>query len=174
MTSAELLLHPVRLRIVQAMMGRTELTTKDLASRLPDIAPATLYRHVGTLVDGGVLEVVSERRVRGSTERSLRLREERASVDPGALELDDDALRAGFLAYLASLASMFDDYIAAPHGTLHDDLVSFRQLAVQATDEEWVSVLQRIRAAIEPLATRSTAPAGARRRMLATVSLPVD
>ncbi|UTT62151.1 helix-turn-helix domain-containing protein [Microcella humidisoli] len=174
MTSAELLLHPVRLRVVQAMMGRTELTTKDLAARLPDVAPATLYRHVGTLVDGGVLEVVSERRVRGSTERSLRLREERASVDPEALAHDDDALRAGFLAYLASLAAMLDDYLAAPHGSLQDDLVSFRQLAVQATDEEWLAVLHGIRAAIEPLATRADAPEGARRRVLATVSLPVD
>ncbi len=174
MTSAELLLHPVRLRVVQAMMGRTELTTKDLAARLPDVAPATLYRHVGTLVDGGVLEVVSERRVRGSTERSLRLREERASVDPDALAHDDDALRAGFLAYLASLAAMLDDYLAAPHGSLQDDLVSFRQLAVQATDEEWLGVLHGIRAAIEPLATRADAPEGARRRVLATVSLPVD
>lgn len=174
MTSAELLLHPVRLRIVQAMMGRAELTTKDLAARLPDIAPATLYRHVGTLVDGGVLDVVSERRVRGSTERSLRLREERASVDPDSLAHDDDALRAGFLAYLASLAAMLDDYVAAPHGSLHDDLVSFRQLAVHATDDEWLQVLHGIRAAVEPLATRTSAPEGARRRVLATVSLPVD
>ncbi len=174
MTSAELLLHPVRLRIVQAMMGHAELTTKELAARLTDVAPATLYRHVGTLVEGGVLEVVSERRVRGSTERSLRLREERASVDPDTLEHDDDALRAGFLAYLASLAAMFDDYVAAPHGSLHDDLVSFRQLAVHATDEEWLGVLQGIRGAIEPLAARAAHPDGARRRVLATVSLPVD
>lgn len=174
MTSAELLLHPVRLRIVQAMMGRAELTTKDLATRMPDVAPATLYRHVGTLVDGGVLEVVSERRVRGSTERSLRLREERASVDPETLANDDDALRAGFLAYLASLAAALDDYVAAPHGSLLDDLVSFRQLAVHATDEEWLGVLHGIRAAVEPLATRADAPVDARRRMLATVSLPVD
>lgn len=174
MTSAELLLHPVRLRIVQAMLGRAELTTKELANRMPDVAPATLYRHVGSLVDGGVLEVVSERRVRGSTERALRLREERASVDPDSLEQDDDALRAGFLAYLGSLAAMLDDYIAAPHGSLFDDLVSFRQLAVHATDEEWLQVLHGIRAAIEPLATRAAAPDGARRRVLATVSLPVD
>ena len=174
MTSAELLLHPVRLRIVQAMLGRAELTTKDLAARMPDVAPATLYRHVGTLVDAGVLAVVGERRVRGSTERSLRLREERASVDPESLANDDDALRAGFLAYLASLAAMFDDYVAAPHGSLHDDLVGFRQLAVYATDDEWRQVLHSIRSAVEPLAMRAAAPDGARRRVLATVSLPVD
>ncbi len=172
MTSAELLLHPVRLRIVQAMLGRGELTTKSLAEKLPDVAPATLYRQVSALVDGGVLDVVSERRVRGSIERSLCVRTEATSVDPG--DLDDVALRAGFLAYLASLASAFDAYLDGPRGELEADLVGFRQTAVVATDDEWRSALDAIRAAVVPLATRSTPPPGARRRVLATVTLPVD
>jgi DNA-binding transcriptional ArsR family regulator len=172
MTSAELLLHPVRLRIVQTMLGRGELTTKSLAEKLPDVAPATLYRQVGALVDAGVLEVVSERRVRGSVERSLRVRTEATSVD--AADLDDVTLRAGFLAYLASLASAFDDYLDGPRGELEADLVGFRQTAVVATDDEWRSALDAIRAAVMPLATRSTAPPEARRRILATVTVPVD
>ncbi|MBX9470411.1 helix-turn-helix domain-containing protein [Microcella sp.] len=174
MTSAELLLHPVRLRIVQAMLGRGELTTKALAEKLPDVAPATLYRQVGALVDGGVLEVVSERRVRGSIERSLRVRTEATSVDPDDPHLDGVTLRAGFLAYLASLASAFDDYLAAPRASLETDLVGFRQTAVVATDDEWKTALDAINAAFVPLVTRSSAPPEARRRILATVSLPVD
>lgn len=174
MRSAELLLHPVRLRIVQAMLGRGELTTKSLAEKLPDVAPATLYRQVSALVDGGVLDIVSERRVRGSVERSLRVRTEATSVDPGDLDLDDVALRAGFLAYLASLASAFDAYLDGPRATLEADLVGFRQTAVVATDDEWRSALDAIRAAVVPLAERPTPPPGARRRVLATVTLPVD
>ena len=163
MTSDELLLHPVRLRIVQAMLGRGELTTKSLAEKLPDVASATLYRQVSALVDGGVLEVVSERRVRGSIERSLRVRTEATSVDPGDPGLDEVALRAGFLAYLDG-----------PRGELEADLVGFRQTAVVATDDEWRSALDAIRAAVVPLATRPTPPSGSRRRILATVTLPVD
>lgn len=174
MTSAELLLHPVRLRIVQTMLGRDELTTRELAEKLTDVAAATLYRHVAALVDGGVLEVVAERRVRGTVERSLRLRTEAASVDPDDLTLDDLALRAGFLAYLASLASAFDAYLDAPRGTLEADLVGFRQNAVMATDDEWNSVLAAVRAAVTPLAARVSAPPEARRRLFATVSIPVD
>lgn len=171
MTSAELLLHPVRLRIVQVMLGREELTTKTLADKLPDVASATLYRHVSALVDGGVLEVVSERRLRGSVERSLRLRNEAASVDS---DVDDVALRGGFLAYLASLASAFDDYMSMPGGDLQADLVGFRQAAVFATDDEWKAALDAINAAVAPLVTRHESPPEARRRILATVSLPVD
>ena len=80
MGSAELLLHPVRLRIVQAFLGEGELTTADLRARLTDVSPATLYRQVATLAAGGVLEVAAERRVRGAVERTYRLRPERAAV----------------------------------------------------------------------------------------------
>lgn len=175
MTTSTLLLHPVRLRIVQAMLGRTQMTTRELAERLGDVAPATLYRHVAALVDGGVIEVVSETRVRGASERSLRLNLSRTSVDPDDEGLDDDErVRAGFLAYLASLASAFDDYLAAPRSTLEADLVGFRQVAVLATDDEWREVAATIRDALLPLIDRSEAPDGARRRILGTVSLPVD
>ncbi|WP_168915937.1 helix-turn-helix domain-containing protein [Microcella flavibacter] len=174
MTTADLLLHPVRLRIVQAMLGYPQSTTRELAERLGDVPVATLYRHVGSLIDGGVLEVVAESRVRGSVERTLRLDLARTSVDPSDDGLVDEArLRAGFLAYLASLASAFDDYFAAPRATLEDDLVGFRQVAVQATDDEWRVVAVTIRDALLPLVERSEHPEGARRRILGTVSLPV-
>src|SRR5215467_1711411 len=61
MASADLLLHPVRLRIVQAFLGDRALTTSALAGELADVPPASLYRHVAKLVragvhQGGVLE----------------------------------------------------------------------------------------------------------------------
>jgi DNA-binding transcriptional ArsR family regulator len=63
-TSADLLLHPVRLRILRAFLGDRALTTTELRTELPDVPPASLYRHVARLADGGVLSVVAERRVR--------------------------------------------------------------------------------------------------------------
>src|ERR1700761_6113480 len=86
MTTADLLLHPVRLRIVQAFLGDRALTTGDLRAELPDVAPATLYRHVARLVDAGVLAVVAERRVRAATERTYVLRVPAATIGPDELE----------------------------------------------------------------------------------------
>jgi hypothetical protein len=51
-----------------------KLTTADLRAELPDVPPTSLYRHLGHLIDAGVLEdVVSERRVRGTLERTYVL-----------------------------------------------------------------------------------------------------
>ena len=44
MASAELLLHPVRLRIVQAFLGDRTLTTADLRSELPDVPAVELMK----------------------------------------------------------------------------------------------------------------------------------
>jgi DNA-binding transcriptional ArsR family regulator len=64
----DLLLHPIRLRIVSAITG-DRVTAKDLAKALPDIPQTTLYRHIKVLVDGGLLEVVDEIPQRGTLER---------------------------------------------------------------------------------------------------------
>ena len=84
MSTADLVLHPVRLRILQAFLGGRHLTTGDLARELPDVAQAGLYRHVRSLAEGGVLEVVRERQVRGAVERTYALRQENAWVDADA------------------------------------------------------------------------------------------
>jgi hypothetical protein len=60
MVTAELLLHPVRLRVVQALLGDRVLTTGDLHAELPDVPTASLYRHVAVLAGAGVLEVAYE------------------------------------------------------------------------------------------------------------------
>jgi Helix-turn-helix domain len=41
---AELILHPVRLKILQALVGDRVLSTRQLGQLLPDVAQATLYR----------------------------------------------------------------------------------------------------------------------------------
>ena len=80
----DLLLHPVRLRIVHAMSGGRTRTTSELCARLPDVPKTTVYRHVGLLAEGGMLEVAEEQRVHGAVERHYRLRRDRAVIDADA------------------------------------------------------------------------------------------
>ena len=52
-TRCDLLLHPVRLRIVHAMSGGRIAHHSDLCASLPDVSKATVYRHVGLLAEAG-------------------------------------------------------------------------------------------------------------------------
>src|SRR4051812_46661509 len=111
-TTADLLLHPVRLRIVQALLGGRELTTAQLQQELPDVSVATAYRQVSTLLAAGVLQVAGERKVRGATERSYALVADRTSVSlDDVRRMSPAEHRGAFLTFLASLAADFDRYL---------------------------------------------------------------
>ncbi len=179
MASADLLLHPVRLRVVQAFLGDRTLTTTDLRAELPDVAVATLYRHVGVLADAGVLTVVGERKVRGAAERSYRLDLAAASVASGdAAGMTADDHRRAFTTFAAMLMADFDRYVAraAADGGSPDlarDRVGYRQAAVWVTDEEFDAMVADLAAVLT--ARMANRPDGERRRRLVTtVHLPAD
>jgi hypothetical protein len=175
MATADLLLHPVRLRIVQAFLGDRTLTTADLRSELPDVPTATLYRHVGVLTEAGVLAVVGERRVRGAAERSYRLVTEAASVgavDAAAMSVDEH--RRAFATFVAALLADFDRYADAAAGPGLDpaaDGVGYRQVALWLDDEEFTGLVTELRAVLA--ARLGLEPDGVRRRRIVSqVFLP--
>jgi Helix-turn-helix domain len=173
MTSADLLLHPVRLRIVQAFLPDRALTTKRLRELLPDVPTATLYRQVAALAAAGVLEVAGERQVRGVSERTYRLRAEAASIGPDeASTWTVEQHRGAFTAFVAGLLADFDRYLDRGDIDLGRDLVSYRQAALHLTDAELIELLGELR---EALARRwSLPPEGRSRRLVTTILMPAD
>lgn len=174
MASADVLLHPVRLRVVQAFLGERVLTTSDLRAELPDVPAATLYRHVAVLAEAGVLAVVGERKVRGAAERSYRLRTEAASVSPEeAAGMSADEHRGAFTAFVAALLADFDRYLdrAGITPDLARDGVGYRQLGVWLSDGEYAAFLADLRALLLARA-RNEPGGGRRRRIVSTVLLP--
>ena len=61
LSRADVVLHPVRLRIVRSLLGSERRTASELTRLLPDVPQASLYRHLSALVDGNVLRVVADR-----------------------------------------------------------------------------------------------------------------
>ncbi len=61
MSKAEVILHPTRLRLIQAFGAGRRLTAQQLAALVPDIPHASLYRHLHLLTHAGILAVVAER-----------------------------------------------------------------------------------------------------------------
>src|SRR5271170_2029684 len=114
MASADLLLHPVRLRIVKAFLGDRALTNSQLAAELDDVPAGSLYRHIALLTKAGVLQVVAERRVRGAIERTYAMRLLAAQLQPGEVRaMTREEHSRAFMAYVAGLLADFDRYLAS-------------------------------------------------------------
>jgi Helix-turn-helix domain len=171
-TSADLLLHPVRLRIVKAFLGDRALTTSQLAAELNEVPAGSLYRHIARLTKAGVLQVVAERRVRGAVERTYTLRLFAAQIQPDearAMTLDEHA--QAFTAYVAGLLADFDRYIASAPADPVGDGADYRVAGLWLTDEEFLSFARDLNAIARPRLANAPGK-GRRRRMLYTIFLP--
>jgi DNA-binding transcriptional ArsR family regulator len=171
-SSASLILHPVRMRILLAFGRGIPLTAQGLADLLPDVARATLYRHLSILVDGGILEVVAEQRVRGAVERTYGLRQGGGSLSMADIETAsrEDHLRY-FAWFAATLIDEYARYLRRDRIDLVTDGVMFREATVYLTDDEAADVAREMWSAV----TRrvGTQPSPDRRpRTFAAASFP--
>ncbi len=173
-TSAELLLHPVRLRIVQTFLGDRALTTSDLREELADVPTASLYRHVARLVDGGVLSVVAERRVRGALERTYVLRAAAARISPDEVaQMSAAEHLEAFLVFAAGLIGDAERYLSRPHIDPIRDGASYSLAALWLSDGELLEFIRDLNLVLQPRLAHGP-KRGRTRRVLATVLLPTD
>jgi DNA-binding transcriptional ArsR family regulator len=174
MDTLDLLLHPVRLRIVHAMSGGRTRTTSDLCASLSDVPKTTLYRHVGLLADAGVLEVVGEQRVHGAVERRYRLHRARAVIDPdaaAAMSLDEH--RNLFAAAMGALLSEFNAYLNRHNADPTADSVSYRQYPMWLNQDELAELIAGLRTAIVSKLDNSPTP-DRRPHLLSTILFPTE
>lgn len=133
----ELLLHPVRIRIVRAFSGGRTRTTAELCSRLPDVSQASVYRNVALLTEAGVLQVVDQQAVRGAIERHYRLDRDRARIDhDAAAQMTPEDHRRAFTAAMAALIADFGAYLDTDAANPARDQVAYRQIPLWLTNKE--------------------------------------
>ena len=147
----ELLLHPVRIRIVNAFSGERSRTTSEVCARLPDVSQATVYRHVAVLANAGVLAVADEKLVRGAVERHYRLVREHARLDrQAAAQMTVDDHRRAFTAAMAALIADFGAYLDTQTSAPSPDLIGYRQIPLWLTDAERVELVHRLQEVLAP------------------------
>lgn len=170
-TTRDLLLHPARLRIVQALVGRP-MTPRQLIEQLGDVAQATLYRHLNQLQDGGLVEVAAERPVRGVVERTYRIVAEAVSLGNEDLAgaTADDHFRY-FGTFVATLLADFAAYLESGGPDLEADRVGYRQVPLWLTDGEFDALVQDMGRAVQARLANGPGP-GRRRRLLSTIVVP--
>jgi len=170
----EFLMHPVRMRIMQAFIGGRQLSVQELGEVLADVPPATLYRHLNALARAGVLVVAEERRRRGATERVYTLPPAmtRISGEELARVSRPDLLRY-LITFLAGLIGSFARYLARPEIDLERDMVGFRIVPLQLTDDELRTLLDRMDRLLIEASRKEPAP-GRKPRTLTRIVLPDD
>jgi hypothetical protein len=171
-TRLDLLLHPVRLRLVHALSVAGALTTAELGARLPDQPKASIYRQVERLVQGGVFEVESTRQVRGAVERRYRLVPGGASIDADtarSMSLEDH--RRGFTASMAALIAEFSSYLDRRGAEPTADEVSYRQYTFWLSPAERAKLVRDVGPALRTLMENKPSPGRAPYR-LSTIFFP--
>ena len=174
METLDLLLHPVRLRIVHALTGGQTRTTTELCARLPDVPKTTIYRHVGLLAEAGMLEVAGEQRVHGAVERRYRLRPTRVRVGQEAaasMSLEDH--RRGFAAAMAALLADFNAYLDREHADPTADSVGYTQIPLWLSQDELAAMIQELTTAIKDRMGNEPAP-GRGLHLLSPILFPIE
>ncbi|MBD0746695.1 helix-turn-helix domain-containing protein [Streptomyces sp. CBMA152] len=159
MDTTDVLLHPVRLRVVHALSGGRVLTTAQLSERMPEVPKVTMYRHIAVLAETGFLEVASEQRVRGAVERHYRLRQDRPVVDAddaSAMTLEDH--RRGFASAVAVLIAEFNAYLDRDGADPVADAVSYRQAMLWLSPDELSEMTAELLAVLGPRLANRPAP----------------
>ena len=149
MDTLDLLLHPVRLRIVHAMSGGRVRTTSDLCADLPGVPKTTVYRHVSLLAEAGVLEVEGEQRVHGAVERRYRLHRTRAVIDQetaASMTLDDH--RQAFAAAMATLLAEFNTYLDQEKADPAADSVGYVQVPLWLSQDDLAALIGEVRSSL--------------------------
>lgn len=169
----DVILHPQRMQIIRALANGAR-TTQDLLDTLDDIPQATMYRHLSTLLDGGIIEVAAERPVRGVVERSYALAPGKAVLDGSDLAGASAEDHFGYFStFTAGLLGQYSHYLERDSIDPEADGVGYREVVMNLSDREFHDMVAALQAVIRPLLankpTKRRTP-----RLLATVLMPFD
>ncbi len=178
MSKIDLLLHPIRIRIILAL-GAKPLTPGQIAQEISDVPQTSLYRHINALLDGGIIQVVDERPVRGTVEKVFALVAGATRIRPDEMEVvsDEDHLRY-FMVFLSSLLQDFSTYLERHQGENDRmDDTAYAKTVLHLTDEQYHQLNEQFRSLALPHAAApdedETAPPK-RRYTFAFFSIPED
>lgn len=137
MSKVELIFHPVRMRLMSQLSGK-QMTPRQLAELMPDVAQATLYRQIKRLWEGELIEVVDEQVVNGATERTYTARMDKTQLTGADLaEIDSDTHIQYFTIFTALLLNSFSRYIQqADPNTIEVDGLNYNTTGIYLSHEE--------------------------------------
>ncbi|MHB0896260.1 MAG: helix-turn-helix domain-containing protein [Spirochaetales bacterium] len=161
------MLHPVRMRIVQALATRESINATELCEIINDVPRTTLYRHINILLDSNILSVVSETKIRGSLERTLALNKGELSKHNTLENASQNALR-----FLMDRYAKFHNYFSHEHPGTGKNLYFLNTTIMMMDDEEFDRFLSELRELLIKFSFETAK--GRKPRDISIISSPVE
>ena len=141
----DILLNPIRMRIIQTLITQKKLSTLQIGEYLPDVPQATLYRHLNKLVDAEIIKTVQENKIRGTIERIYGLSDAGANITEDDIDtMSREEHFQYFFSFLTNLLCDFDTYLKKDNIDMKKDGVMYRQANIYLNDEELQNLMEAI------------------------------
>lgn len=136
----EVMLNSVRMRIVQELSTRQSMTATELCGKISDVPRTTMYRHINVLLDNNILSVVSEKKIRGSLERTLAL-------NMGEISKHNTLENASqfALGFLMNRYARFHNYFSGKNPDPAEDKIFLNNAVLMMDDNEFDQFLSELR-----------------------------
>lgn len=138
----DVMLNPIRMRIVQVVAAQASTTTAEICKHISDVPRTTLYRHINVLLKANVLAVTGEKKIRGSTERTLVLN--RAEI--GKQNTARDVPKQAFNFLMATYAKFEQYFKKAGAQAPGAGKIFFNNTVMMMSDEEFDRFLSELHA----------------------------
>ncbi|MFP3123912.1 helix-turn-helix domain-containing protein [Ectobacillus funiculus] len=168
---ANLILHPVRMQIVQTLIGGRRLTVQEMGQRLSAVPQATLYRHLNKLVQGGVIEAVEQHQVRGAVEKVYALSSGGVISPQEFMESSNEEKMEVFIQFVSGLINNFGSYVNQEKADFVKDGATFRQAELHMNDDEFQEFTQGIAAVFQKFIQNDPRD-DRKKRTIATIIIP--
>lgn len=165
MNIIEVVMNPVRQRIMQFLMIHEKGTVKEIKSKLSDVPTPSLYRHVKILLENNVIVVAEENRVRGTVENVYQLSTNLLSIE------DDDGL--SIQTSLMTISTAFAKYFAGGNADPKKDLFFMSGCTLMMTDDEFKDFLKELNEYLMKYISKEPVE-GSKPRQISLISSPCD
>lgn len=136
----EIMLNPIRMRIIQELSARQSITATELCEKISDVSRTTMYRNINILLDNNILSVVSEKKIRGSLERTLTLNIGEISKNNTLENASQNAF-----GFLMNRYARFHNYFSSENPNPTKNKIFFNNSVLMMDDNEFDQFLLELR-----------------------------
>lgn len=169
----DILLHPVRMRIVQALL-QENMTVSELVSKFGNVPQATMYRQLKVLVDSELVKVTEERPIMKTVEKVYSAVKEHTQItkEEHSLLSSEEQLEF-FTTYYTHLLQEVQSYLLNEKSKNCSNIneFSYESFSLYLSKEEKKELIQRYHALLKEFTQRQS-PSEKTAFTLSTIFVP--